>query len=447
MKLTRRNFMSSAAAAGAAFTIVPSHVLGGTKYIAPSEKLNIAAIGSGGKGFDNINACSKENIVALCDVDYARAARTFEKYPNAKRFKDFRVMLDEMDKDIDAVIVATPDHTHAVAAMKSMKMGKHVYCQKPLTHTVYEARKLTETAREMGVATQMGNQGHSGSGCRRITEWIADGAIGDVREVHCWTNRPVWPQGILRPTDTPPIPKDLDWDLWLGPAPVRPYNPAYLPFNWRAWYDFGCGALGDMACHIMDAAYMALDLKYPTSVQASRGEQVQEMWKRVENNETYPNASVVHYSFPARGEMPPVKVHWYDGGILPEIPEELGSRGLGDSGTIFVGDKGKIVSYTYGNDPMLLPSSLHKSYKQPEPTIKRIKGSHEQNWIDACKGGDPACSNFDYSGPFTEMVVMGNFAIRMPGKLLMWDGPNMKVTNNEAANALVHKEYRKGWTL
>lgn len=448
MKLTRRNFMSTAAAAGAAFTIVPSHVLGGPRHIAPSEKLNIAAIGSGGKGSSNINACDHENIVALCDVDYGRAAGTFKKYPKAKQFKDFRVMLDEMDKDIDAVIVATPDHTHAVASMKAIKMGKHVYCQKPLTHTVYEARMLTEAAREMGVATQMGNQGHSAEGCRLTKEWIADGAIGDVREVHSWTNRPVWPQAILRPTDTPPVPKNLDWDLWLGPAPQRPYNPIYLPFNWRAWYDFGCGALGDMACHVMDAAFMSLDLKYPISVQGSFGAQVTEMWNRVDNKETYPNASVVHYSFPARGDMPPVKVHWYDGGILPERPEELDPRRkMPSSGSIFVGDKGKIMCGEYGEGPRLLPESAHRAYKQPAKTIKRIDCSHEQDWINACKGGDAACSNFDYSGPFTEMVVMGNFAIKTPGSLLLWDGPNMKVTNNDKANALVHKEYRKGWTL
>ena len=446
-KISRRQFVSSAAAVSA-FTIVPRHVLGGVKYKAPSEKLNIAGIGSGGMGGGNIGACANENIVGLCDVDFGRAAGTFNRFPKAKQFKDFRVMLDKMDKDIDAVIVATPDHTHAVASMKAIKMGKHVYCQKPLTHTVYEARKLTEAAREMGVATQMGNQGHSKEGCRLIKEWIADGAIGPVREVHCWTNRPVWPQAILRPKETPKVPSNLDWDLWIGPAPMRPYNPIYLPFNWRAWYDFGCGALGDMACHVMDAAFWALDLKYPTSVQASRGEQVTQMWNRVENNETYPNASVVHYSFPKRGDMPPVKVHWYDGGILPERPEDLdANRRMGNSGTIFVGDKGKIMSGEYGDSPSLFPAEKMRAYKRPAKTLKRITTSHEQNWIDACKGGDPASSNFEYSGPFTEMVVMGNFAIRLPGQILKWDGVNMKVTNNEQANAMVHKEYRNGWSL
>lgn len=447
MKISRRNFLGSAAAASAAFSIVPRHVLGGVGYVAPSEKLNIATIGAGGMGSGNTKRCGGENIVALCDVDYDRAKKTFKAFPNAKRYKDFRVMLDKQ-KDIDAVIVATPDHTHAAAAMMAMKMGKHVYVQKPLTHTVHEARMLTETAHEMGVATQMGNQGHSKEGCRLVKEWIADGVIGDVREVHCWTNRPVWPQGILRPEETPDVPKDLDWDLWLGPAPYRPYNQAYLPFNWRAWYDFGCGALGDMGCHIMDAAFWALDLKYPTSVQASRGEQVVKMWERVKNDETYPNASVVHYSFPARGDMPPVKVHWYDGGILPERPEEMDPRSeLSKNGTIFIGDKGKMISGAYGDSPRIIPESKMREYKRPAKTLKRIEVSHEQNWIDACKGGDAACSNFDYSGPFTETVVMGNLAIRMPGRRLEWDGANMKVTNNDVANEFVGKTYREGWTL
>ncbi len=464
--INRRDFVKSTAAGVAMFSIVPSYVLGRNGNVPPSGKLNIAGVGVGGMGKNNManiamlqrddegeliphdSSSSPVNVTALCDVDDNYAAGAYKLFPKAKTYRDFRVMLDKMDKDIDAVMVATPDHIHAVVAMAAIKAGKHVYVQKPLTHTVYEARKLTEAARKMGVATQMGNQGHSQEGCRLVKEWIADGAIGDVREVHCWTNRPVWPQGILRPADAPAVPANLNWDLWLGPAPHRPYNPAYLPFNWRAWYDFGCGALGDMACHVMDAAFWALDLKYPISVQASRGEQVTKMWERVVNNETYPNASAVHYSFPARGNMPPVKVHWYDGGILPERPEELDPRRkMGYSGTIFVGDKGKIMSGEYGDGPRIIPETKMRIYKRPAKTLKRVTTSHEQNWIDACKGGDPASSNFDYSGPFTEMVVMGNFAIRLPGQLLKWDGINMKITNNDAANAFVHKQYRQGWTL
>lgn len=458
--ISRRNFLGGAAATAATFIIVPRHVLGGNGHIPPSEKLNVAGIGVGGMGGvnidniagivrdkeDNITAMTGENIVALCDVDDRYAAEVFNRYPKAKKYRDFRVMLDKQ-KDIDAVIIATPDHSHAVISMMAIKLGKGVYCQKPLTHTVYEARMLTEAAREMKVATQMGNQGHSEEGCRLVKEWIADGAIGPVREVHCWTNRPVWPQGILRPEDTPSVPKELDWDLWLGPAPYRPYHPSYHPFNWRAWIDFGCGALGDMACHVMDAAFWVLDLRYPTSVQASCSAEVREMWKRMENTETFPSASIVHYEFPSRGDMPPVKVHWHDGGILPEKPEELEGRKFGDSGTIFVGDKGKIMCGEYGDGPRIIPESKMREYKRPAKTLPRITVSHEQNWIDACKGGEAACSNFDYSGPFTEMVVMGNLAIRLPGRRLKWDGKNMKMTNNEAANEYVNPPYRQGWSL
>jgi predicted dehydrogenase len=446
-KISRREVLASAAAVGA-FTIVPRHVLGGVGQTPPSEKLNIACVGAGGMGENNIENCSGENIVALCDVDFKRARETFEKYPKVRRFKDFRVMLDKMEKEIAAVIVATPDHTHAVIAMAAMKMGKHVYVQKPLTRTVYESRMLTEAARKYKVATQMGNQGHSREDCRLTKEWIADGAIGPVREVHCWTNRPVWPQGLSRPKETPAVPDSLDWDLWLGPAPYRPYHPCYLPFNWRAWMDFGCGALGDMACHIMDSAFWALDLKYPTSVEASCSEIVVKKRKRLKYDETYPPSSIVHYTFPPRGDMPEVKLHWYDGGLLPERPKELEpGRKMPSNGTIFVGDKGKMMCTTYGGSPRIIPESKMQAYKRPAKTLKRIKGNHEQNWIDACKGGEAACSNFDYSGPFNETVVMGNFAIRTPGERLEWDGENMRITNNEEANRFVKEPYRQGWTL
>ena len=307
---------------------------------------------------------------------------------------------------------------------------------------------LTEAGRKYKVATQMGNQGHSKEGCRLIKEWIADGAIGPVRDVHCWTNRPVWPQGILRPTETPPVPEGLDWDLWLGPAPYRPYHPSYLPFIWRAWLDFGCGALGDMACHVMDTAFWALDLRYPKSVEASCSAMVVKMWKRKENNETYPRASIIHYTFGARGDIPEVKLHWYDGGILPERPRELeAGRDMPESGTIFVGDKAKIMCGTYGDSPRIIPESKMQEYKRPAKTLPRVTTSHEQNWIEACKGGKAASSNFDYSGPFTETVVMGNFAIRIPGTRLDWDGENMRITNNEDANRFVNEPYREGWSL
>jgi predicted dehydrogenase len=315
---------------------------------------------------------------------------------------------------------------------------------------------LTEAARKYKVATQMGNQGHSDEGTRLVCEWIWNGAIGDVREVHCWTNRPVWPQGIGRPEGTPPVPETLNWDQWIGPAPYRPYNPAYHPFNWRAWLDFGAGALGDMGCHVMDPPFWALKLKYPVSVEASHSYDVREMWKRVENKESYPRASVVHYQFPAREGMPPVKLHWYDGGMLPEQPADLepgrDARKLGSdgSGTLFMGDKGTLVCGCYGGSPRLIPETKMREFERPPKTLPRIEGGkdgHERNWIQACKGGKPACSNFDYSGPLTETVVMGNLAILNPGKKLNWDGEKMKVTNDEQANAYVNVPYRGGWSL
>jgi len=446
----RRRFLTGAAATGA-FTILPRYVLGGKGYAAPSDKLNVATIGAGGMGRNNTKNLADENIVALCDVDDERAAETYELFPDAKRYKDFRVML-EKEKGIDAVGVATPDHTHAVAAMMAMKLGKHVYVQKPPTRLVSEARALTETAREYGVATQMGNQGHSREGVRLITEWIADGAIGPVREVKAWTNRPVWPQGMLKPTESKPVPSTLDWDLWLGPAEPRPYHPIYLPFMWRAWWDFGCGALGDMACHILDPVFTALKLKYPKSVEAvvSTFVSPDEMWVKVDNKDSFPRASIVYYDFPARDGMPPVRLTWYDGGLLPPRPEELGPdepMGKGGSGLIFEGDKGKLMCGTYGDEPRLLPKSLDESYRRPPKTLPRIEGSHEQDWARACKGGEPACSNFEYSGPLTESVVMGNLAIRYPQRKLEWDGANMRVTNFPEANDYVHTHYRAGWSL
>ena len=445
--VSRRNFLTRTGLATAGVMIVPRHVLGGPGYTAPSDKLNIATIGAGGMGSGNTDRVASENIVALCDVDFNRAAGQFKKYPKAKQYKDFRVML-EKHKEIDGVIVATPDHTHAVAAMTAMKLGKHVYVQKPLTHDVYEARALTEAAHKYNVATQMGNQGRSGEGTRRLAELIWSGAIGEVKEVHSWTNRPVWPQGIDRPTDLHTAPDSLDWDLWLGTAPERPYNPTYLPFNWRAWFDFGAGALGDMACHVMDPVFHALKLHYPLWVQGSHSYDVQEMWKRFDNNETYPRASMITYRFPAREGMPPVTLKWYDGGILPEWPAELDGADIPmGGGSMFVGDKGVIVCGTYGGDVQMFPEERFQEYKNIPRTLKRIEGSHENNWLEACKGGEAACSNFDYSGPLTEMVLMGNLAIRVPGKRLLWDGENMRVTNHEDANRFIKRDYRSGWEL
>ncbi|HSK08486.1 MAG TPA: Gfo/Idh/MocA family oxidoreductase [Vicinamibacterales bacterium] len=463
--ISRRGFVGGLAAA-AGVMIVPRRVLGGSGYQAPSDTLNIATIGyAHGMGTSNTNACGKENanIVALCDVDESQAAqrrlersKILERFPNAARYRDFRVML-EKQKDIDGVIVATPDHTHAVVAMAAMQLGKHVYVQKPLTRTVSEARALTEAARRYKVIAQMGNQGHSGEGVRLITEWIADGAIGKVREVHCWTNRPVWAQGMETPTVGQVTPEGLDWDLFLGPAQQRPYHEAYHPFSWRAWVDYGAGALGDMACHVMDAAYTALKLGYPTSVQTHVAYITTPVVRpdgsvgnrRMEYKDSFPPAEIVHYTFPARSaDYPEVKLHWYDGGLMPERPEELEpERRLPESGTIFVGEKGKLMSETYSESPRLIPESFMQSYKRPERTIPRIEGSHEKNWLDAIKGVTKNTSHFDYAGPFTETVLLGNLGVLFPGQKLMWDGPNMKVTNVAEANEFVQHHYRQGWTL
>ncbi|MDX9972073.1 MAG: Gfo/Idh/MocA family oxidoreductase [FCB group bacterium] len=436
--VSRRIFLMGSAAAAAGMATMGR---ASARTVSPNEKLNIAAIGAGGRGRTDLKWCATENIVALCDVDDATAAKTYEEYPNAKRYKDYRVML-EKQKDIDAVIVATPDHSHALASMTALRMGKHVYCEKPLTHTIYEARKLTETARELKLATQMGIQGHSDEGIRRICEWIAADAIGPVHEVHIWTDRPKgwWAQGVERPTDTPPVPSTLDWDLWLGPAPERPYHSAYVPFQWRGWWDFGCGSLGDMGCHLMDAPYWALDLGSPTSVEAH---------STAVNGETAPLASMVYYDFPARGDKPPVKMTWYDGGLMPQRPQELPDDmplGNNNGGLIIVGEKGKIVAQDENaQNPRLLPESLAKEFENTPQTIPRSIGHHE-DWVAACKGGAPGGAHFDYSGPLTENVLLGNLAIRL-GKKLYWDAPNMKCTNAPEADAFIRKQYRAGWEL
>jgi predicted dehydrogenase len=437
-KMDRRSFIGTTAAAAAGLTVLPSYVISGLGHTLPSDKLNIAAVGVGGVGATNVSNVSSQNIVALCDVDQKYAAGTFEKYPDAKVYKDYRAMFDEMGDSIDAVIVATSDHTHAMIAAQAMRMGKHVYVQKPLTHSVYESRLLTQLAVETKVATQMGNQGNSAEGIRQTCEWIWDGAIGEVSEVHAWTNRPIWPQGLERPVDTPPVPETLSWDLFIGPAPYRPYNPIYTPWNWRAWWDFGTGALGDMGCHILDPAFWALNLGYPDSFQGSSSQV---------NTESAPIASTVHYEFPARGKigkikLPPVKLTWYDGGLLPPRPEELkDGQIMGDpsGGILFIGTKGKLMSGCYGRDPILLPEELDKEYTRPEPSIRRIenafRGGHEMDWIRACKENPDSrvqtSSNFIYAGPFNEVVVMGNLAIRLQDlkRKLLWDGENMMITN------------------
>jgi predicted dehydrogenase len=444
-KISRRAFMGSAAVV-AAFTIVPRHVLGGQGNKPPSEKLNVAGIGVGGRGAADINACEGENVVALCDVDSRQAGGTVKKFPNAKVYKDFREMLDKEGKRIDAVTIGTPDHIHAPAAIRAMKMGKHVYCEKPMAHTIREAREMARVARKMGVVTQMGNQGHAGEGLRLYYEFIKDGAIGAVKEVHVWTDRAGvpggrawWPQGVDRPKDTPPVPEGLDWDLWLGPAPVRPYHPDYVPFKWRGWFDYGCGALGDMAVHNADPAFFALELGAPVAAEAESSPV---------NNETFPAWSIITYYFPAKGERPAVTMKWYDGGKLPPRPEELEEgRNLGDNGILFVGDKGKLLGPSHAGAPRLIPESRMKEYGRPPKMLERSIGHHEE-WIQACKDGKPqnAKSGFWYAGPFTEALLVGNLAVRT-GKRIEWNSKKMKVTNVPEANQYVSKTYRAGWEI
>jgi len=449
--LTRREFLGETATAAAGMMIIPRRVLGGRGYQAPSDKLNIGCVGVGGKGTSDIWAASTENIIALCDADDTRMAEFLKDdqnkpeyqpmYDKAVKYRDFRQMLDK-EKSLDAITVSTPDHTHAVVAMMAIKMKKHVFVQKPLTHTIMEARLLAQEAKKQNIVSQMGNQGHSKEGARLICEWIWDGAIGNVTEAHVWTNRPIWPQGIDAPKEIPSVPPTLDWDLWLGPAPWRPYHPAYLPFSWRGWWDFGTGAIGDMGAHLIDQPFWALKLAQPISVQASSTKYTKD---------SYPIAEILTYQFPARGKMPPVKMVWYDGGLMPPRPAVLeDGRMMGDDGggCLFVGSKGMLMCSTYGENPRLIPEKLMQDYKRPDKTIPRSPGIMEE-WVAAIKAGKKSTTDFEYSSPLTETMLLGNVALRMKDKktVLQWDGDKMQVTNLPEANKYVHKEYRQGWSL
>ena len=439
--------MSNAGAAMtlAAVSIVPRHVVGAPGQKPPSEKLHIAGIGVGGMGAANLGQLESENIVALCDVDQDYAAPTIKKYPRAKIYANYRELL-ERQKDIDAVLIATPDHTHAVIAMAAMKAGKHVYCQKPLTHDVWEARQLAQAAKQWGVATQMGNQGHSMEGIRSICEWIWDGAIGEVREVEAWCSLSYYPWGHAnwssrwggRPTDTPAVPASLNWDLWLGPAPPRPYHPAYHPGVWRCWWDFGCGMMGDRGAHTLDAAFWALKLGPPAVIEATSCGL---------NPDTHPLSAIVTYQFPSRDKLPPVKLTWYEG-TRPPRPDAMSDEleWPGEGGLLFKGAKGMIMAGVYANEPRLLPQSLNQGYQRPAKTLSRVNGSHEMDWVRACKTGQPAGSNFEYSGPLTEFCLLGNIAKRMDARI-EWDATQLKVTNLPEANKHVRTEYRSGWSL
>ena len=510
---SRRFFFFGPLLAGAVpaagFGTIPS--LKSLGYKSPNEKLNIASIGAGGKASSDIDGCASENIVALCDVDEKQAASKFKQYPDTPKYKDFRKMLDKEGRNIDAVIVCIPDHMHATAAMWCMERNKHVYVQKPLTRTIWEARQLMEAANKYKVATQMGNQGYSNEGTRQVAEMIWAGEIGNVTEVHAWTDRPMWPQGLTAippPTD---VPSTLDWDLWLGIAEPRPYTSGgegyptqfgnfYQPFNWRGFYDFGCGALGDMACHILGAPNLALQLGAPSSVECIKKEGTSDFM--------FPKKSITRFDFPARGNMPALKLFWYDGlKETPEIPGVPKGELLGDlpmrpfrrpqgagapqgqraggppmnasmmlnrpnngmvgrvfdyeqfltvkndpearvpppDGSVFIGDKGIITTGTYGEQTRLVPMERMKDYRFPAPLLTRSPG-HYRDWIRACKGGDPACSNFNVAAPFVEWMLLGVIALRVEGKL-EYDAAKMRFTNNSAANKYLKPTFRKGWSL
>jgi len=509
--ISRRYFFFGSVLAG----VVPAAGFGSEPslkrlgYKSPNEKLAIASVGAGGKAEEDISECAlSEHIVALCDVNDKSAANIYNKFPSVPKFKDYRVMLDKQSKNIDAVIVTVPDHMHAAAALHAMSLGKHVYVQKPLAHTVWECRELRRAAERYKVATQMGNQGYSNEGTRQCAEMIWNGDIGNVTEVHAWTNRPVWPQGNLPAPTHSQIPAELDWNLWLGVAAERPYSEDYLPFLWRGFYDFGSGALGDMACHILGAANMALQLGAPTSVECLSQEGKSAIF--------FPAKSVVKFNFPARGTMPPVAIYWYDakrepqpdfpkapaGEILGDLPDNrVGSAeslarpkerqiigdvftqqffspkelpkqpdqlaadphdaaktphereidrwmsliDQGTNGSLFVGEKGFITTGTYGENTRLLPVEKMRDYEFPPEVLPRSPG-HYHDWIRACKGGAPACSNFSVSGPFTEWIALGSIATKLNCKL-EWDAEKMSVTNNAKANELLRPIVRKGWQL
>ncbi|HSL23186.1 MAG TPA: Gfo/Idh/MocA family oxidoreductase, partial [Vicinamibacterales bacterium] len=500
---SRRRFVTTMAGAGVALTIVPRHVLG-RGLTPPSDLLNVAGVGVGGMGRINLRNIASENIVAMCDVDWSYAERTFSRLeeeftrehtrlanaptpkdrdqiaatiermrrfkdvhvPKAARYRDYREML-EKQKDIDAVLIATPDHTHAVIASAAMDLGKHVYVQKPLTATVREARVLAEKARQSKVVTQMGNQGHSWDDGRLAVEHVRAGTIGRVREVHVWTNRPLayWPQGIPRPTPVAPVPnldgnpewnmpavmhrlanamgvhpppQALEWDLFLGPAPFVEYHPVYHPFNWRGWVEWGNGAIGDMGAHLIDHAFWALDLGYPTSI---------ETVSTPFNGASYPMATTTYFEFPARGARPAVKLTWYDGGLTPPKPPELEDEALNPTGgALFVGTRGKLLHDTYGLNPRLLPATLQRSAPQPPRIFRRIPVSHEMNWVNAAKGLEKASTPFEYAAQLTEVMLLGIASLRAKSKL-HYDGEAMRVTNVPDANHYLHREYRQGWSL
>lgn len=444
-ELSRRAFVRQAGAAVAAFTIVPRHVIAGAGEEAPSNKLNIAGIGCGGMGAGDLEVLARNaNIVALCDVDSQRASKTFEKHPQAKRFQDFRKMLDAVEKQIDAVVVATPDHCHAVAAMAAIKRGKHVYCEKPLAHSIHEVRELMKAAREHKVVTQLGNQGHSFDSIRNFCEWVWDGAIGKVHTVHCGCN------AVNSGIDQLPslrehhdVPANLDWDLWLGPAQQRPYHPAYLPASWRGWVPFGNGTVGDWTCHVVDPVFWALDLGAPTSIQAEV-----KNYDFKTQGDAFPKGEIIHYEFPGNAKRGPVALHWYSGTErIPRPPELEADEKDIDTGAVVIGDKGTIVYGSHGAGRVhLIPQSKMDAYTRPAKTIPRVR-EHHWDWLEAIRNGTKAGSDFSYGGPLTEVALLGVIAIKLAGTKLEWDAKAVKFKNSSEANHFLNPPYRKGWSL
>lgn len=433
---SRRKFIKSASIGTLGFQVVSSRVFGA------NERVALAGIGAGGKGSSDIAGArdAGAEVVGLCDVDAGRLNQAVKKYPGSKGYTDYRKLFDELGKSIDAVTVSTPDHMHFHAALRAVQMGKHTYVQKPLTHSIWEARKLANEARKAKVVTQMGNQAHAGEPIRRAVELIRSGVIGKVKEVHAWTNRPIWPQGLEKKLTAQEVPKNMDWDLWIGPAPMRPYNSGYAPFKWRGWWDFGTGALGDMGCHIMDMPFWALDLKYPTSVEAKQNGN---------SLECGPNKSIVTYTFPEGKYNHKMPFVWYDGGYMPEESVFEGtivnSQNAKKFDLIIIGEKGKFLFNRNSTKWKTSPEGLLDNVN-PEKTIPRVK-NEDQEWVDAIRGvGSEPLSGFAYSGPFTETVLLGNLAVRL-GKRIAWDGINLKATNAPEAEELIKRPYRKGWEV
>jgi predicted dehydrogenase len=451
---SRRDLLP-AITAGASALIVPRHVLGGRKHKAPSDTLTIAGIGVGGMGKKYLQECEHERVVALCDVDQNYAARTYQRYPKAKVYKDYRKLLDD-EKDVDAVIVGTPDHWHALITIAALRAGKHVYCAKPLTHDIFEVRKVAEAAREAKAVTQISVQSVGRDVACETADVLYSGALGPIREVHMWTHHPIYPSAQVRPTDTPAVPAGLDWEFWIGPAPYRPYHPAYHPWIWRSWWDFGTGTVGDMTCHALHIFYEPLELGHPSVVYGSRGTMYgggvrvnadgsMTLPPRIPLPETESYSAMVTWEFPARGHHPPVQVHYYDGGLKPHRPQELDrSIPLPPSGVLYVGDKGKMITLFSGGEMILLPQNRFKGFRAPAKA-HRVP-NHYRDWTEACKTGRKASVDFDLGSRMTEIALLGTLAART-ASVLEWDPKNMRIPNHPEANALLHPPYRAGWKL